>query len=154
MITKADFEAALLLGCLWAQEQEALILRSGVALTDAQLLDAERVGVIHAQAVRLLQIDMIRPPNHPTLNALAVATGLISPATFGLTLRYGIFIRQDHWLNRRLVVHELVHTMQYERFGGIQPFLREYLAECLNPPGYPHGALETEAFRLARAVCG
>ena len=35
MITKADFEAALLLACLWAQEQEALILRSGV--TDAQL---------------------------------------------------------------------------------------------------------------------
>jgi len=71
-------------------------------------------------------------PEHPALKEAAEATSLISPLTVGLTLRYGIFIRADHWGARRLVVHELVHTAQYERLGGFEPFLRQYLLECIN----------------------
>jgi hypothetical protein len=63
----------------------------------------------------------------------AEKTGLISPMTIGLTLRYGIFIRSEFWGERRLVVHELVHTAQYERLGGFRPFLEQYLRECITP---------------------
>jgi hypothetical protein len=47
-------------------------------------------------------------------------------------------------VDRRLVVHELVHVMQYERFGGIETFLKEYVQEVVFDPGYPHGPLEEE----------
>ena len=73
---------------------------------------------------------------------------MLSPLTAGLTLRYGIFIRSDCWGERRLVVHELAHTAQYERFGSFASFLGEYLRECITPPGYPFGALEQEAKRV------
>jgi hypothetical protein len=71
--------------------------------------------------------------------------------TAGLTLRYGILVRHDWWRDRRLVAHELAHVAQYERLGGIAPFLRVYLRECLIE-GYPAGALEQEAIRCASAI--
>ena len=52
-----------------------------------------------------------------------------------------------------MVVHELVHTLQYERFGGFRPFLEEYLFECITPPGYPFGPLEQEAKRIEHEMC-
>ena len=64
--------------------------------------------------------------------------------TRGLTLNYGIFIRSDCWADRLLIVHELAHVAQYERLGGILPFLRKYLFECLTV-GYAAAALELEA---------
>jgi len=83
------------------------------------------------------------------LAAAAAATGLISSFTGGMALRYGIFVRADYWGQRSVVVHELVHTGQYERLGGFEQFLRPYLLECLTPPGYPHGPMEQEAVTMA-----
>jgi hypothetical protein len=57
-------------------------------------------------------------------------------------------VRSDFRGDRRLVIHELAHTRQYERLGGIRPFLREYLYECLVTPGYPFGPLEQEAIEV------
>jgi len=67
-------------------------------------------------------------------------------------LRYGIFIRSDCWGERRLVVHELVHTWQYERLGGFRPFLQQYLHECITI-GYPAAPLEQEAKRIESEMC-
>src|SRR6267378_6975261 len=141
------FETLLPLACAWAEEQEQRILREGMALTSAQLEDARVVGIGSPERVRLLKVEEIPTPSDPMLHAAAQATGLISPLTCGLTLRYGIFIRTDYWGERRLLVHELVHTGQYERLGGIGPFLERYLRECLTV-GYPMGALEQEAIRV------
>ena len=80
------------------------------------------------------------------------ATRLISPCTIGLTLRYGIFIRGDHWDSRRLVVHELAHTMQNVRLGNIKAFLRRYLHECITI-GYPAAQMEQEAKKIERETC-
>ncbi len=147
------FETLLPLACAWAEEQEGRILREGVALTPAQLEDARRVGISHPERVRLLKVGAIPMPSDPMLHAAAQAAGLISPLTCGLTLQYGIFIRTDHWGQRRLLVHELVHTLQYERLGGVRPFLERYLQECLSV-GYPMGALEQEAIRVDAEICG
>jgi hypothetical protein len=87
------------------------------------------------------------------LRAAAQATQLISPGTGGLTLRYGIFIRDDCWGDRRLVFHELVHTLQYERLGGFEPFLRQYLHECLTI-GYPAAPMEQEAVTATMRFLG
>jgi len=67
-------------------------------------------------------------------------------------LQYGIFIRLDCWRDRALIAHELVHTAQYERLGGILPFLRQYLFECVTI-GYPEAPMEQEAIAVAARVC-
>jgi hypothetical protein len=43
--------------------------------------------------------------------------------------------------------------MQCEKLGGISPFLRKYLWECIEV-GYPQAPLEQEAVRIASEVCG
>jgi hypothetical protein len=51
-----------------------------------------------------------------------------------------------------LIAHELVHAAQYERLGGILPFLRQYLVECLTI-GYANAPMELEAAEMAARVC-
>lgn len=154
LVTPQQFEALLPLAVAWAAEQENMILRSGVPLTESQLADARQLGVRFPERVRLLQVSEIPMPVHPVLAAAAAMTNLISPFTAGMTLGHGIFIRDDCWGQRLLVAHELVHTSQYERLGGLEGFLRPYLMECLTPPGYPHGRMEQEADVLSKKLCG
>jgi hypothetical protein len=82
------------------------------------------------------------------LRRAAAAVEFLTPATRGLALRYGIFIRADCWRERGLIAHELAHTGQYERLGGIEPFLRQYLGECLII-GYPAAPMEQAAIAAA-----
>jgi len=138
----------------WAAKQEAIILRDGVTLNDSQVADARSIGIAHPERVRVLVVPRIPLPLHPLLQSAAEKFGLLSPHTSGMSLRYGIFIRTDCRGDRRLVVHELAHTAQYERLGGFRPFLMAYLHECITPPGYPFGPLEQEAVRIAQQTCG
>jgi hypothetical protein len=140
------------LACAWAEGQEQLVLKQGVALTDKQIADARRIGVAAPERVRLLQVDEIPLPEDPELHAAAKTTGLLSPDTAGLTLRYGILIRSPFWGARDLVVHELVHVWQYEQFGGFSPFLRQYLWEYLTL-GYANAPMEQEAQSIAVTIC-
>lgn len=153
IITPQQFEMLLPLAAAWAAEQESIIFQSGVPLTEPQLADARRVGVLSSDRVRLLRVRQIPVPKHPALAAAAAATGLISSSTGGLTLRYGIFVRTDCWGQRLLVAHELVHVTQYERLGGFEAFLRPYLTECITPPGYPNGPMEQEAIAKSEDLC-
>jgi hypothetical protein len=129
-----------------------VILAQGVALTEAQMADARSVGVAAPERVRLLQVEEIPLPEDPGLRAGAQESGLLSPETAGLTLRYGIFIRAPFWGARDLVVHELVHCRQYEQLGGLEPFLRKYLWECVTL-GYGQAPMEQEAQSTAKQVC-
>jgi hypothetical protein len=53
MITQEQFKMLLPLACAWAEEQERVILRDGVALTPAQIADAAKIGVAHPERVTL-----------------------------------------------------------------------------------------------------
>lgn len=128
----------------WAEQEEARILAGGVGLSPSLLSDARRVGVAHPERVRLLAVASIPTPEDPVLRAAVEATGLISPFTAGLALRYGIYVRSDFVGDRFFVAHELVHTAQYERCGSVAAFLRQYLHECLSI-GYPDAPMEQEA---------
>ena len=152
MITQEQFKILLPLACAWAEEQERIILRDSVPLTSAEASDAKSIGVAHPERVRLLKVARIPMPDHPALRAAADATKLISPDTAGLTLRHGVFIRADCWGARPLVVHELVHTSQYERLGGFHQFLQQYLYECITI-GYPAAPMEQEAVTTTARVC-
>ena len=153
IITPQQLEMLLPLVCGWAVGQERAIVQSGVALSESQLADARRAGVAQPERVRLLRVAQIPVPTARTLAAAARATNLINPLTHGLTFRYGIFIRSDCWNQRPLLVHQLVHTSQYERLGGFEGYLRPYLLECITPPGYPYGPMEQEAVTTATRLC-
>lgn len=136
----------------WVRRQERLILRCGVPLNRRQLTDASAAGVTQPERVRLLRVAAIPASRLRGLAVVAQKLGLLSPHTSGLTAGYGIFIREDFWNHRALLVHEFAHTAQYERLGGIKPFLRKYLHECL-VDGYPLGPMEREAAAAARRIC-
>lgn len=153
MITPDQFEILLPLASAWAKEQENMILREGVPLTESQKTDAQALGIHHPEKVRLLSVTSIPLPEDPILSNAAQATQLITSQTVGLTLRYGIFVRSDCWANRNLVVHELVHTSQYEKLGGFMPFLQQYLNECITI-GYPAAPMEQEAINKTRELVG
>ena len=152
MITQEQFKTLLPVACAWAEEQENIILRYGVPLSPVQTADALKIGVDYPEKVRLLRVTRIPAPDRRDLCTAADATRLISPFSAGLTLRYGIFIRADCWGDRRLVFHELVHTLQYERLGGLQQFLKQYLYECITI-GYPAAPMEQEAVRTTAELC-
>lgn len=131
----------------WAKRHERDILRHGSRLSMQQLEDAARVGVQEPDRVRVLFVEKV-PPHMPRfLRKIAARLGVGPPTTAGMALGHGIYVRADQSGRRDLLVHELVHTAQYERLG-FRRFLLQYLGECL-ADGYPSGKLEAEATRLA-----
>ena len=151
-MTPDQFAFILPLASEWAEAKEKVVLKNGIPLSNPQIEDAKRVGVIHPERVRIFKVPQIPFPKHPVLKAAVEATQLITPSTVGLTLRYGIFIHSDFSDDRCLIVHELVHTSQYEKLGGILPFLRKYLLELIKI-GYPEAPMEQEAVRMAEKIC-
>jgi hypothetical protein len=152
MISQEQFKALLPVACQWAEEQESIILRYGAPLSPAQIAYAVKIGVAHPEKVRLLKVTRIPLPDRRDLCTAADASQLFSPLTGGLTFRYGIFIQADSWTDRQLLFHELCHTAQYERLGGLQQFLKQYLHECITI-GYPAAPMEQEAVATTEKLC-
>jgi len=139
-------------GAIWAEQKEREILQVGVPLTESQLQEARIIPVMEPEKVRILRVSAIPLPDDPGLRFAAQAIQLVTPRTQGLSIRYGIFIRDDYWNNREIIVHELAHTAQYERLGGIQQFFNQYISECIKY-GYPAAPLEQEAINRTRLIC-
>lgn len=152
-IDSTPFEMLLAKATVWITAEEQRVLRSGFPLAASQIADATVVGIKCPERVRLIQEEMIRLPPDSVLSEMARRLGMSDTSTFGRTYRYGIVIRWDHWGDRELLVHELVHTRQYEKFGSIENFLRPYLKELLPPFRYPDGPLEQEARTIAATIC-
>ena len=148
-----QFENILPLAVQWAAAKEKVILEHGTALSPQYMEDAKSVGVKYPERIRIYEVPQIPIPKHPILKAATEETQLISPATIAIALRYGIFIHNNFSNDRYTIVHELVHTMQCERFGGFYAFLEKYLWECIEI-GYPETPLEQETVRIASEVCG
>jgi hypothetical protein len=143
----------LSLASAWVLSQERRILDLGAPLTTRQLADAERAGVVNPQRVRILCVQRIPMPDNPDLLRIAEQIKLTSLPPPGLSLRYGIYISSEHWGQRRLLVHKLAHTAQYERFASVRTFLECYLYQCL-AVGSVAAPLEQEAELTAERICG
>jgi hypothetical protein len=139
------------LATAWLEEQERHIQNVGVPLSARQIADARLAGVQHPERVKVLGVPEIPWPDNPALHGVVEMTRILLPETRSTTIRYGIFIRLDAWDDRTLLVHELVHTAQYERLGGILPFIRQYVHELISAPP---GPLEEEAAAVAAKICG
>jgi len=64
-----------------------------------------------------------------------------------------LIVRGDAWNDRELILHNLVHIAQYERSGGLEEWVRQYLEDRLNCPKFTIGSVEEEARRIAREIC-
>jgi hypothetical protein len=146
------FRAALPLACQWAAEQERTIIEHGWGISPSELDDAQRAGVSSPARIKVLRVPSIPAPQEETLKHANEQMGLIGPATVGLTLHYGIFLRTDARDSRKILAHEFAHVAQYERLGGITAFLTQYLQECITY-GYAMSPLEREAAAVSARIC-
>ncbi len=151
-ITPEQFQILFPRAVKWVSDMETEILQKGAPLNPDQIEDAKNAGVKAPEKVRVLYAPIPIPVDLALAKA-AMETGLISPHTGGTTFQYGIVIRSDCRADRKLLIHELTHTGQYERLGGIANFLHPYVSECLSP-GYPFGPLEQEAMKTADRLVG
>ena len=150
--TLDQLEQLLPLAAQWAAEQERLVLCEGVPLSEVEMADAKAIGVRNPERVRLLRVESVPVPAHPMLRAASASMSFLTAAPRGLALNYGIFLRADHWRERALIAHELAHTAQYQRLGGILPFLQTYIYQCATV-GYQNSPLEMEAAATAARIC-
>ena len=110
----------------WVSEMEKAILESGQQLSPQSKKDAEAIGVRRTDDVRIIGLDTLPLPSDPGLRQLAVQTGLLTDRTIGMTFGHGIVIKNGSH-GRGLIAHELAHVMQYEKLGGIEAFLKDYI---------------------------
>ncbi|MEP6776822.1 MAG: hypothetical protein ABI944_00100 [Chthoniobacterales bacterium] len=150
MLARVTVKIILPFVCSWARKQEALILAKGNRLTDAQIADAKTVGVQEPERVRVCSVKKVPLPLFGVLRRAGEKLRIV-PDTIGIALGHGIFLRFDYSLDEELLRHELAHVAQYERLGGLRPFLGCYLLECLTS-GYPLGELEEEAAHISKGL--
>lgn len=150
--TLDQLEQLLPLAAQWATEQERRVLCEGVPLSEVEMADAKAIGVRNPERVRLLRVESVPVPAHPMLRAASASMSFLTAAPRGLALNYGIFLRADHWRERALIAHELAHAAQYQRLGGILPFLQTYIYQCATV-GYRNSPLEMEAAATAARIC-
>lgn len=134
----------------WAAEEEAFALKHGEPLNEAELDYARKIGIQFPEQVRLLKVASMPSPKNPILKKAADEMGNQLSNADGLTLNKAIFIKQNHWRNLRLIAHELAHTAQYERSGGLS-LLRQFILEYSE---YPNGSLEKEALSVEEKFFG
>lgn len=90
---------------------------NGIKLNPKQSYLALKIGIVEIEKIRLLEVDKILLPTNSIVNIAVSNLGLISENTIGITFRHGIYIRSDYWQEDSLLIHELTHTIQYERLG-------------------------------------
>ncbi|MGK0185170.1 MAG: hypothetical protein ACI9R3_000945 [Verrucomicrobiales bacterium] len=133
---------------VWVYLQERHICRHGAALSVREQQIASLVGVHCPERVRVLSVSEVPFPFDWLTRRIAAMTEQSPARALGLTARYGIYIQEQARWDIELLVHELVHTAQYERSNGILGFLRLYLRDCLHN-GYMNAEMEREARELS-----
>ena len=146
MITPEDVQRNIPKAMRWVTQSEQACMEIGQQLSPQRKRDAQAIGVQQIGVVRIMLSNEIPLPDDPELRQLVLKSGLGSSR--GITFGHGIVLKPGAY-DRHLIAHELAHAMQYERFGGIEPFLVAYIPEVVFPPYYPNGPLEQEAERLA-----
>ncbi len=140
--------ATLPLGTRWVRKQEAAILRDGRPLSEWERMWAYDVGVRKPEDVRILPVPRVPTPGQGFARMMNTFFGFLTEGPTGMAVNYGIYLEASQATNPSLLVHELTHVAQFERLGGVEAFLREYLTQCVRD-GYWESDLEQEARNAA-----
>jgi hypothetical protein len=130
----------------WFTEQESALLPRGRPLTVDEGEVAKRMGVQHAERVRILILDDFPFPEGPLLPEEIKAFGFGCSCENGRSMGYAILIKPQYDGQLWLLAHELVHVAQRERLGT-EVLIHRYLME-LRVFGYARAPLELEANQL------
>jgi len=125
----------------WAADHERHILTEGKPLDRDGLAFALELEISEPEGIRVLEVESVPLPAPRPLVSLAARWGLPVFEPAGMALGRGIYLLDAR---SRILRHELVHVAQHQQLGGIEPFLRRYLGECLIH-GYRNSPLELEA---------
>lgn len=136
MITLAELIVKLPEAVEWVKKMEAIGRMKGTMLNIDYLRMARWAGVEDLLWTTTLQVEEIKFPKNFQPLVEGLFPGKLSAITFG----HCIFWTND-W---SVIPHELKHVAQYEKLGGVEPFLRQYLSECIRL-GYNKSPLELEA---------
>lgn len=139
--------------CDWIENYENYILCNGRELKQDEIITAQRIGVKNYHLIRVMETDQVPIPTDAVIRLIGHQIGLISPGTNGICFRYGIFIHKNTNNKKEVLIHELIHTLQYERFGSIKSFIVQYLKECVEM-GYEFSPLELEAITSSKVILG
>ncbi len=153
MIDQATFDQLLPFAYQWAKAQEDYVLAHGTALSPQLMADARLAGVQDCERIRILIVDRIPLPEGGELAEAARRTRIITEDTRCVSVGHAVIIRAEAWCDRELLLHNLVHIAQCERSGGLEPWVRQYLADRQNSATFTVGSLEDEARELARKIC-
>jgi hypothetical protein len=141
------------LASAWAAGQEEWILANGGALDERYRDDAARAGVRDCSRVRVLIVEKIALPDDAELAEAARRHQIITDASRGVAIGYGIIIRADCWTDRELMVHQLVHVAQRERCRNTLEYIGQYLQDRRSCARFTIGRFEEEARQTARQIC-
>lgn len=128
----------------WAGRTTLGARTAGRPLTPIETALARRLGVADPASVRVVVTPALPLPGPRWAHQLASRLGFPAIESIGLCLGHAIFVQSNWARHPEVLAHELVHTAQCERLGGLRPFLHRYLAECLTH-GYHQAPLEQEA---------
>ncbi|MEZ7956591.1 MAG: hypothetical protein QMC23_06615 [Rubritalea sp.] len=135
----------------WVRHHEKIALRMGRKLGDEEMIWAIQIGIAHPEKVRILNVSRIPSPVPHFIEKLLQRRGYPTGNTAGMCMRYGIYTKETYAHKKSLIAHELVHTHQFERLGGLWHFLNLYLKETMIL-GYANSPLEIEANFTAESV--
>lgn len=135
----------------WVRHNEKIALRLGRPLSDDELDWARKLGILHPENVRVLNVTRIPSPVPEFIEKKLQKCGFPVGNAAGMCMRYGIYLAEEYSERQELLAHELVHTHQFERLGGLYSFLRIYLYETMFL-GYRNAPLEAEANNKADQV--
>jgi len=127
----------------WATARSNEILIAGEPLSETGLGLAVAVGVSQPERIRVSVVAELPLPDDAQLREVSLETGLLGPNMIGLTLGYGIYVRNGH-IDDRLIAHECRHVYQYETAGSIESFLPIYLQQ-IAIHGYHDAPFEIDA---------
>jgi len=135
----------------WVRHNEKIALRMGRKLCDEELEWAKQIGILHPEKIRILNVATIPTPAPNFIEKLIQRKGYPAGSAAGMCMRYGIYAKETYAHRKSLIAHELVHTHQFERLGGIWHFLKTYLQETMLL-GYANSPLEIEANHTAESL--
>lgn len=135
----------------WLRRNEKIALRLGRQLNQEELQWADLLEIQHPQKIRVLNVTRMPSPVPVFIENFMRKRGFPVGNAAGMCMRYGIYVVEKYSHSKTLLAHELVHTHQFERLGGVWLFLRQYLYQTLLL-GYINAPLEHEADAKAEQV--
>jgi hypothetical protein len=136
--------------CEWIEQQENDIISKGRQLTLNETEIAKRIGIKNYDVIKVIESDLVPQPKNKIILEMGLELGLLNKErTNGICYRYGIFINKNATNKNLILIHELIHTLQYEKFGSLEKFLYQYIKECIEL-GYESSPLELEAVNMSK----